>query len=205
VSDLRFDHLPSTRQRRQPARIGVLHWTGGIRDAAGFYDTMRSRNLSVHHFIDAQGRDWQMASYNLVCKHAGKVNDYSVGIEAQNPAYDKTDEQKRVVELERKRGVQRAIVTEPIRGKRPVRYLDFTPAQTAAIVARVELLCDQLNIPRRVPTEADGSLLRREMTDAELASFRGWIGHWQCHPVKNDPGSKLLETLRLRWAAQEAA
>jgi hypothetical protein len=67
----------------------------------------------------------------------------------------------------------------------------------------VETLCDQLQLPRVVPTEADGSLLRREMTDAELAGFRGVMGHLHAHPSKIDPGVDILDTLRLRWLVSQ--
>jgi hypothetical protein len=69
----------------------------------------------------------------------------------------------------------------------------------------VESLCDQLSIPRVVPTDEHGLLLRREMMTRELATFAGVMGHYHCHGSKLDPATDLLDALRLKWAAQEAA
>lgn len=212
MSELRFDHLRSTHPRAYPLRVGILHWTGGIRDAAGFYETMRARKgrrtpdgLSVHHYIDSRGRETQMAAHDLVCLHAGNSqyrpdpNEVSLGIEIANPAYDRLGRDAADIERERY-NIVRPERYEPIRGARKVRYLDFTPEQYEAVTLLVERLCDLHGIPRRVPTEPDGSLMRRQMTQKEWERFAGWCGHYHVHPTKNDPGPALLEHLRRRWA-----
>jgi hypothetical protein len=41
------------------------------------------------------------------------------------------------------------------------------------------------------------------MTDTELALFSGVLGHYHCHPSKLDPGTDLLDALRLKWSEAE--
>jgi N-acetyl-anhydromuramyl-L-alanine amidase AmpD len=193
-----FAGLRSTYPRREPIRGIVLHWTGGTRGPAGVYETLRARKgprspdgLSVHYVIGADGEVVQMAPHSLVCLHAAGVNEWTVGIEMVNPAYPKT----RVAAKDK---AQRAVYVDRVRSRR-VAMLDFTQAQTDAALLHAEWLCDVLKLPRRVPTDADGSLLRRQMTEGELAGFRGVMGHYHCHPTKNDPGTRLLDLLRQRW------
>ena len=203
--ELRFDQLGSTRPRTVPIRGIVLHWTGGIRPPSGVFETLRNRKgprspdgLSVHYVVGVDGEVVQMAPHSLVCLHASGVNEWTVGIEVVNPAYPKTA----VAKLERtKRGVRRDVYTDRVRS-RPITMLDFTAAQTDALLVHVEWLCDVLRLPRAVPTAPDGSLLRRQMSDEELASFRGVLGHFHCHSTRNDPGTRILETLRQRWLCQ---
>jgi hypothetical protein len=73
--------------------------------------------------------------------------------------------------------------------------LDFTEAQTRAVVLLVETLCDALDVPRRVPMDGD-ALMRLEQTPPELGSFAGVMGHYHAHPTKLDPGTRILERLR---------
>jgi N-acetyl-anhydromuramyl-L-alanine amidase AmpD len=205
MTDLRFDHLRSTRPRREPARAIVLHWTGGIGDEKAFYRTMRSRvgprtpdGLSVHYFVDAAGKVVQMASHSLVCLHAGPMNESSIGIEIQNPATVAA-----AYEVERrKRSVNRPMVGGTLRG-RTFSYRDFTVEQRDAVVALVDALCDEMKIPRAVPEDGDGGLLLRTMSRAERDRFSGVMGHWHCHPTKIDPGPNLLEHLRQRWSERD--
>lgn len=195
-----FAPLGSTRPRMEPVRAVVLHTTGGVRPPAGVFDTLRQRKLSVHYIVGSDGEILQCAPHSLVCLHAGKVNAWTVGIEAVSPLLPRTA----AAEIERKRGVQRDVYRDRVRGRREIDLLDLTAAQTSATLLLIETLCDQLRIPRAVPVDADGALLRREMTPAELASFRGVMGHVHCHPSKLDPGTRVMERLRLRWLARAA-
>lgn len=200
--DLRFDHLRSTRPRRQKVRAIVLHWTGGIGGAAQVYRTLRARTgprtpdgLSVHHVIEADGTDVQMCSYDLTCLHAGFANEWSVGIEVVCPGMPGA-----AAALERKRGINRPLVTEPLRRRKGFSYLDFTPAQYDAVTRRVEQLCDLLGIPRRVLEDDRGELVRTDLNEVELKEFGGVLGHYQCHPAKSDPGPKVLKHLQTLWS-----
>jgi N-acetyl-anhydromuramyl-L-alanine amidase AmpD len=88
---LRYDHLRSTRPRREQLRAIVLHWTGGT-DARQCFRTLRSRTgphtpdgLSVHYIIGSDGEVLHTASTSLVCLHAGVANAWSIGIEVVSP------------------------------------------------------------------------------------------------------------------------
>jgi N-acetyl-anhydromuramyl-L-alanine amidase AmpD len=202
IGGLSFAHLRSTRPRTQPCRGIVLHWTGGAGGPAQVYRTLRSRvgprtpdGLSIHYVVSAHGEVVQMAPHDLVCLHAGVANEWTVGVEIVSPGLP-----TRAWDRERRGGVERAIYTDRVRGRRAVRMLDFTAAQDAAVTLLVESLCDALGIRRAVPLGADGSLLRRQMTAGELGAFSGVLGHYHCHPSKLDPGTAILERLRARWA-----
>jgi N-acetyl-anhydromuramyl-L-alanine amidase AmpD len=205
LDDLSFAGLRSTRPRVGRVRKIVIHTSGGIRPIAGLYETLRSRTgpktpdgLSAHYLGGVDGAIVQTAPHNLVCLHAGKANDDSVGLEFVCPLYDGKTAAK-----ERARGVRRGIYRDAPRGGKVVRLVDLTPEQTAAMIELVEQLCDLLRIPRRVPLDAKGLLLRRAMTEAELDAYEGVLGHFHVPTapvVKLDPGTRPLDRLRHRWA-----
>lgn len=203
MTALRFDHLRSTHERTEPCRGVVLHWTGGVRPPAGVYETLRARKgprspdgLSIHYVIGSDGEVVQMAALDRVCLHAGAVNAWTVGIEMVSPglargaAYDR----------ELARGIVRPVYEERLRGaRRGVPTLGLTAPQERAMVDLVEDLVERLSLPRVVPLDPDGGVLRREMTAAERSRFAGVMGHYHVHPTKRDPGSMPLEALRVRW------
>jgi len=205
VGDLSFAGLRSTRPRREPVRAIVLHWTGGAGGPAAVYRTLRTRSgprspdgLSIHYVVGTDGETVQMAPLSLVCLHAGIANEWSVGIEIVSPGFPMGTAHER----EKKSGVRREVYADKLKTSRRtgVRMLDFTEAQTAAAMLLVETLCDSLKLPRRVPIEADGALARRELRPEELARFAGVMGHYHCHPTKLDPGTAILERLRVKWS-----
>ena len=201
MSGLSFAHLRSTRPRREPVRAICLHTTGGVRPPEGVFETLKARGLSCHYIVGSDGRVLQTAPHNLVTLHAGKVNEWTVGVEICSPLLATT----RIAEIERKRGVHRRVYRDRVRGRRTLELLALTGAQMTASMLLVEQLCDQLSIPRVVPTDDHALLLRREMTARELATFAGTMGHFHCHGSKLDPATDLLDALRLKWAAQEDA
>jgi N-acetyl-anhydromuramyl-L-alanine amidase AmpD len=204
MNALSFAHLRSTSPRTGPPRKIVIHTSGGIRPPEGLYQTLRSRigprtpdGLSAHYLLGADGRTLQTAPDSLVCLHAGKANLDSIGIECVSPLFPGV-----AWKAEQKRGVTRARYRDRVRGRRTVDLLDLTAAQGEALALLVESLCDRHEIPRRVPLDRDGTLLRREMTLAELRDFEGVLGHFQVPTsptVKLDPGTAPLDRLRVRW------
>lgn len=168
----------------------VLRGTRGPRTPDG---------LSVHVGTAPDGLEEQWAPDELVTLHADLVNPYALGIEGCSPGYSHIGSKpNRAWEIERGRGIVRREYTDRIRGVR-VRMVDYTVAQFEAIAARVEAWCARWRIPREVPREPDGSLMRRPMTPPELARYRGVMGHYHCHKSKNDPGTAPLLALARRW------
>jgi N-acetyl-anhydromuramyl-L-alanine amidase AmpD len=180
--------------RTEPLDLIVCHWTAGLGGPEQVARTLAARKLSVHYVIGTAGEVVQMASTDRRCAHAGHVNGRSIGIEVVSPGLPGT-----VHDREMRSGVRRRSYADHIRGRR-VAMLDFTDAQTAALTALVESLCDSLSVPRAVPVEANGDLARRELSPREQAAFRGVAGHFHFHATKLDCGSAPLERLRLRWA-----
>lgn len=199
---LSFAGLRSTSPRTAHIKAIVLHTTGGIRPPAGVYETLRATKgrrtpdgLSVHWVVGIDGERVQMAPHDLVCLHASGVNEWTVGVELVSPLLATTS----IAAAERNRGVRRETYVDRVRGRKPLKLLDLTEAQTASALVLVELLCDVLHVPRALPMDGD-ALMRRRMTDGELATFEGVMGHYHCHPVKLDPGTRILDRLRERWA-----
>jgi hypothetical protein len=129
------------------------------------------------------------------------MNDRSVGIEVVSPGIvgdpnGKPSMRKAhaVYTREKAAGIVRTVYAPTLRGRRPT-ILDYTTAQL------VDDLCGELDVPRRVPCDAAGALIARQLTAAELEAFSGVIGHFHCHKSKLDPGVAPLERLRVRWAA----
>lgn len=201
MSSRAFVGLRSVRPRTEDPRVIVLHWTGGTGGLERLYDVLRATvgprtpdGLSVHVGIDAAGQVERWAPDELVTLHAGSVNPYALGIEVCSPGFSTGSAWAR----ERTRGVTRREYEDRIRGRR-VRMVDYTAAQHDAVHAIVTEWCDRWRIPRDVPREPDGSLMRRQMTRAELAAFRGVMGHYHCHASKCDPGTAPFFELARRW------
>lgn len=208
MTGLRFEGLRSVRPRTEPPRVIVLHWTGGpdrgpgaTRDARGVYDTLRSTvgrhtpdGLSIHGVLEAEGILVEMASLDLACIHAGVANPFSIGLEMVSPGYPRTKAHL----AEMKRGIHRDEYVDYIRGQR-VRMLDYTEDQYATLLAWLDRVCELYDIPKAVPLDQHGDLLQRQMTPAELAAFRGVMGHFHCHDEKNDPGTAPFLRLLEHW------
>ena len=71
----------------------------------------------------------------------------------------------------------------------------FFPEQVGAVYGLCQRLVTRFDIPWRVPTDHEGNLLRRELSDDERNRFRGIIGHYHVHRWKKDPGTHLLRDL----------
>lgn len=181
---------------RARAWTGVVccHWTGAENPAGAMYENMISRSvlgkkapLSVHFCIDQRGDIYQMADTEMRGAHAPRVNSYSVGIEfvgrgtaLKNP----------------KRGFERDRVTEVIQGRK-VTYDELLDAQVTAGVALIEKLCGLYGLPMKVPQDAKGDLVLKELSDPVLEAFRGVIGHCHCQG-KDDPGARLMRAIQAR-------
>jgi hypothetical protein len=175
----------SGRHRTLTAFI-VNHWTGAENPPASVYANMKQKGLSVHFIVDAAGVVYQMADTELRAAHAGDVNATSIGIEYVNRGNAITNPN---------RGTPRKIVTATLQGK-PARYCEMSEAQMRVGVKLNRLLCNLYGMELRVPLEADGTLILRELSSKELARFTGSIGHLHVEPFKLDPGEGLLRALR---------
>lgn len=173
------------RLRRKPPRCVVLHTTGGEGSAQTTYRTLRKRGLSVHFVVDRDGVCWQMADpMDTTALHAGHANARSVGIEVTNYLHRRG----RPLDPERPR------YRDDIHGHTLTLARCYS-AQHAAVLALVDTLCQQIEIPRHLPRGSAGQLYTDVMPRAVVRRFEGVMGHFHVDPGKIDPGLDLFRTL----------
>ncbi|MFM9994878.1 MAG: N-acetylmuramoyl-L-alanine amidase [Phycisphaerales bacterium] len=172
------------------------------------------RGLSVHFMLDLDGTIYQTLDVKERAWHATTSNHRSIGIEIANigayPAKDAAvldrwyarDDAGRVrVTLPdwmddggvRTPGfVARPIRDEPIRGVingSDLRQYDLTPEQYDSLIRLTAALCTALpGIRCDYPRDAAGSVIPSKLSDDELASYSGLLGHWHVQENKTDPG-----------------
>ncbi len=177
------------------------------------FKVLEARGLSVHFMLDIDGTIYQTLDLKERAWHASQANSASVGIEvAQIGAYEqptavalrswyREDEQGPYVRLPEH--IDQTAIRTPdfvarparsqmfdgvIHGKKYYQY-DFTEEQYAALTRLTAALHRVLpRIALDAPRDDEGAVLRRALTDDELKSFEGVIGHWHVTTRKTDPG-----------------
>ncbi len=175
------------------------------------------RGLSIHFMLDVDGTIYQTLDLKERARHATTSNDRSIGIEIANMgAYPPTDT-KVLDEWYRRDASGRTVITiparitepglrvknfagrparpEPIRGvvqgQDLVQY-DLTPEQYAALIKLTAALCTVFpQIKPDIPRGPDGLVLPQKLPDADLAAFKGILGHYHIQTNKTDPGPAL--------------
>lgn len=168
-NSMRFSALA----RRTETRAVLLHWTGGRGLAPQVFRTLQERGLSVHFCVEPDGTVWQYADAALRCAHAGVANSWSAGLEIVNPATPAA-------------APGRALESDVIHGHR-IHYAGFTELQTAAALAVTRSLCGAFGLPYVARAGHD------LMSNEEMLSFRGVLGHYEVSSAKRDPGRRILE------------
>jgi N-acetyl-anhydromuramyl-L-alanine amidase AmpD len=172
------------------------------------------RGLSVHFMLDLDGTIYQTLDVKEGAWHATIANGRSIGIEIANiGAYpvkgpSPLDSWYRVgaggaVEIVvpdppgrdglRDRSAQlRPARNEPIVGtiqEQELRQYDFTDRQYDSLIRLTATLCKLFPAIRcDYPKAASGALARAKLPDAELAGYRGILGHYHVQTNKVDPG-----------------
>jgi N-acetyl-anhydromuramyl-L-alanine amidase AmpD len=172
--------FPRLRMRTE-TRMVVAHHTGGEGDAAQVHRTLVERGLSVHFVVDAVGLVTQFVDAEVRAAHAKTANGFSIGIEVINGATDKPGPRNRTLVRENVHGVDATRAT-------------FLPAQVTSTLALIEALCGAYELPMAVPMHGT-DVLSTVMPAAQLASFRGVVGHLQIDAQKVDPGLALLRAV----------
>lgn len=173
------------------------------------------RGLSVHFMLDVDGTIYQTLDVKERAWHGAEANDRSVGVEvAQIGAYrvgaeaDKvlsewyaSDERGPYVTLPGWMGdggvrtsgfVARPARAERVRGTIhgvELEQHDFTPEQyesLARLAATLHVALPAISLD--YPRDQGGELITRELTEAELASHAGLVGHYHWTRGKTDPG-----------------
>src|SRR5690606_14964258 len=169
---------------RTETRGVVVHHTGGEGGGKQVHRVLRNRGLSVQFFVDHEGVIWQYADANARAQHAGvTANGWTCGIEIQNRANASPLQN----------GIRREVVIDSVHGVEAKRTT-FLPEQVASTLALVSALCHWYGLPMVVPM--DGQRVRDgALTRAELASFRGVLGHFHVTKRKIDPGLAIMRAI----------
>lgn len=172
------------------------------------------RCLSVHFMIDLDGTIYQTLDAKERAWHATTSNGRSVGVEIASPGAFPVDKAEPLERWYQTDGHGRTVLKLPsdpasaglfntnyvpaparaqpiegvIQGKNLKQY-DFTEEQYRALSRLTATLCRVF--PRMecdYPRDAQGHLVREKLSDADLKSYRGLIGHYHIQTDKVDPG-----------------
>lgn len=168
--------------RTAPISAIVLHWSGGLGDAAQVERTLYARGYGYHYVIDPRGVVTQLCAHDRVARHTSGLNERSIGIclvglgfgpsRKKSAKWDMTFEPKRTFFL----GKSRAMYAYP-------------KEQLAALRALCTQICEAESIPFSVAEN-------RRLSAPELNKFKGILGHFHQHLTKLDPGPFPLDFLR---------
>ncbi|HLX65077.1 MAG TPA: peptidoglycan recognition family protein [Planctomycetota bacterium] len=174
------------------------------------------RCLSVHFMLDIDGTIYQTLDLKERAWHATTSNTRSIGIEIANiGAYapDKMEEFERWYKKDADGGVHIVIpgggdggvrtpnfVARPdrkdliegiVQGETKRQY-DFTPQQYAALIKLTATLCKVFpKIKCDYPRDEIGQLIPHKLSDEQLKSYSGILGHYHVQKDKVDPGPAL--------------
>ncbi len=197
------DKPPDPSRERELIRKNVdqivIHYDAAGSSRRCFEVLHDERGLSAHFLIDTDGTIYQTLDVRERARHAGLANDRSVGIELANlGAYKSLDQ---LDSLRRKLSKKSASSPSSSSSRMPDRAVvgyvhdrrlhqySYTDEQYHALIQLVRALRVALpNITTAVPLDRDGLILTRTLTRAELASFRGTLGHLHVSAEKIDPG-----------------
>ena len=190
-----------------------LHDKGAEGTAAQTYAHLRVKGLAVHASIEADGTFVQYADPAVTRTwHAGRANDWSVGIEITNAMFPdlrkRRSGEKWATFVRRLNPLGRPVVTRTYRGAKQD-VLGHFPAQLETAAKVVAVLCEALGIPKRVPVDAKaapwGGLLPKLRTsptdrkkilgDIRAEAKSGVIGHYHVTNGHVDPASDVFDAL----------
>lgn len=170
------------------------------------------RCLSVHFMLDLDGTIYQTLDLKERAWHASIANTRSIGIEIANIGAFRAEEPLRrwykketngAVRIEIPAALQpsgirtenfvaRPVRHEPVRGtiqhQDLVQY-DLTPEQYAALAKLTAALCRIFpNLRCDYPRDASGQPIPHRLSDDQLRTHQGLLGHYHVQTNKVDPG-----------------
>jgi N-acetylmuramoyl-L-alanine amidase len=188
----------------------VLHYDVCVSSHRCFRVLHDQRGLSVHFLLDVDGTIYQTLDLVHRARHAGWVNDRSVGIEiahigaypADNPAWRKyyvEDQEGLRLRAPESFSVPegdwrpaRAGVFKGVINGAELEMVDYTEEQYRSLAALVDWLATEFpRLAKRVPRDDQGEVATDEMTRRELEAFEGIIGHNHVTKRKSDPGPAM--------------
>jgi N-acetylmuramoyl-L-alanine amidase len=194
--------------QRQVEQV-VVHYDG-CGTSRGCFETLHDlRGLSCHLLLDLDGTVYQTLDLAERARHAGAVNDRSIGIEiAHEGAFEsnpglaeryKKDGDRIVFDLGERAGdlrtkgfVVRPARTEPVSGRiqqKTYTQYDFTDEQYRTLTRLLKALSELFpRVALEAPRDAQGAIRLEALSREELAAFRGVLGHFHVTTAKQDPG-----------------
>ncbi|HEX2971876.1 MAG TPA: N-acetylmuramoyl-L-alanine amidase [Tepidisphaeraceae bacterium] len=173
------------------------------------------RTLSVHFMLDVDGTIYQTLDLKERAWHAGSANSQSIGIEIANiGAYTpgssqdpldqwyKADESGlRALTLPgwiKESGIRtpgfvaRPYRNDPVTGTiqgRTLRMYDLTAQQYDSLIKLTAAVCTALpKIKCDYPRDENGNLITQKLSDEQLKTYQGLLGHYHLTQDKIDPG-----------------
>ncbi|MDB6021419.1 MAG: negative regulator of beta-lactamase expression [Pedosphaera sp.] len=192
----------------------VIHFDVAGVSRECFKTLQDKRDLSVHFMLDIDGTIYQTLDLKERAWHATIANRRSVGIEIANMGSYGNTEKSPLGEWYKHDSNGLTTITIPenlgdggvrtkgfvghpkrpdlikgnIQGRDLAQY-DFTPQQYDALVKLTATLCTVLpKIQCKYPTDAEGKLIPRKLSDDDLAKYQGLLGHYHIQTDKVDPG-----------------
>jgi N-acetyl-anhydromuramyl-L-alanine amidase AmpD len=191
----------------------VIHYDVAGTSRQCFKVLQDQRDLSVHFLLDLDGTIYQTLDLKERALHVGASNTRSVGVEIANVGayppgqsnalaewYQRTNGQT-VLTIPKRFGdgglrtrgfAGRPARDEIVRGKihgEELEQYDFTPQQYEALTKLTATLCKVFpKIECKFPADASGKPLYGKLSDADLASYHGVLGHYHSTTEKVDPG-----------------
>jgi len=168
------------RGTRKPNMI-VTHWDV-CTSAEKCKRVLEARGISTHFCIDNDGIIYQYLDTNDVGWHAGKVNNYSIGIDFSNAYYTKYNS------IYKKRGFpERPILKDSqVHGIKLKPHLGYYKVQIEAYKRLVKTISRHYDIPLVVPTADDGELMTGVHNSAASGKFKGIVCHYHLTRKKID-------------------
>jgi N-acetyl-anhydromuramyl-L-alanine amidase AmpD len=186
----RFDSQGEWATLRANLRQFVIHYDATGTSERCFRALHDQRGLSSHFLIDLDGTIYQTLDVRERARHAGAVNDISVGVEIANPgAYGSpealADAAIRMGGANTKGG---RVYKGELQGRRLYQY-GFTGAQYTSLIGLVRAVRQAApNISLNAPTDTRGSILDWALPPGRRTTFSGIVGHYHVGPHKVDPG-----------------
>ncbi len=175
----------------------VIHYDAAGTSRRCFQVLHDERGLSAHFLLDTDGTIYQTLDVRERARHAGEVNDRSIGIEIANlGAYENPAElalrRDRLALLEPAAFTGARPPPAPVVGNiqdRQLHQYPFTEAQYDALISLVAALCRTFpNIKRTVPRDRSGDVVTVVLPADRRERFRGILGHYHVSSSKVDPG-----------------
>jgi len=171
----------ASRTRKDDVKQIIIHYDVSF-NAKATNKILEDQGYSTHFIIDGDEDATIYQCHNPATKvamHAGEPNSYSIGIDLNNPASPKYLEEDK-----ERRGRERPVLTDTVHGS-PVERLGYFDEQIGALNALLDALCDAFEVPRKAPSNPNGSVRQEVIHNAR--NFEGILGHYHWDTHKTDP------------------